>query len=504
MTKVRALNQLYAASAAVAREGVEIIAVGDPVGARFNRAVQRLAQAVREDGSDAFDDLTGAAKALRWRAVTQPQPVASNLALIDGAQRVGQQVRRLRGSVADEQLLDELEAAALSMAASDPVLGQVLLQSLGEVGPAECVVVAASVAARNAVEAWLGNLGTVVLTAGDLERQRPRGTQLYVIGPAVFFKPSLVTAPVIGTISFLTPAWFADRSIPSSPFALHAEGAIRVRARVFEEGDTSQESTETIDPETAEEFQPQVKWGRRKSPDREPGPDEVEAHKVVLNGGLAMWLDDGDRIRALEPAQPVGERVLYTDVQLVRAGTYLLLRVGENERGVLYDEALRLLGERSATIAATQHAWKARLTERLMVMGNNEVVRQLRGLGVKAASQARAWRDPSLIRPNRDQDCESLFTWLDVPIEPTLANATSLRRALYQASAGIREELETTVSGADLSRLERDGSLSIGARAGGFREIVATRVIAISPLSEIVARYEARVPFEDSSAQWLE
>ena len=42
MSRIHTLNQRYAASEALVMNGVEIVAVGDPVGARLNTAVRRL------------------------------------------------------------------------------------------------------------------------------------------------------------------------------------------------------------------------------------------------------------------------------------------------------------------------------------------------------------------------------------------------------------------------------------------------------------------------------
>ena len=75
---------------------------------------------------------------------------------------------------------------------------------------------------------------------------------------------------------------------------------------------------------------------------------------------------------------------------------------------------------------------------------------------------------------------------------------------LYQVSAEIGRQLEAAVSAADLSALETTGNLSLDVKTEGFRGILATRVLAISPYSEIVSRHDARVPFEDRSGQWLE
>jgi hypothetical protein len=504
MSRVEALNLRYAASASLARDGVEIVAVGDPIGARLNAAVRGLLNVVRDDGSELWDDLVGAAKALRWRLLTQPQPLQFNADVRNAVEQVNRQVHRLRGAVANEDLLDELVGAAGAVEESDPLVGAVIMRSIEEVGSGACVVVAASTSARAGLGSWLERSDVMVLTAGDLEREQPRLDQAYVVGPPRFFRSSLVTAPVIDEVSFLIPAWFGDRSIPRSAIAPYADGAIKIEARVFTEGEIEEPDSEVPETEVEDDFLPQFAWGSRKSADREPGSEEVEAQKVLLSGNLAIWLDDGDRIRALDPGQPAGERVIYTEVGLVRAGTYLLLRRGETERGALYQAAMGLLGVRGGAADATQKSWKAALAKCLVERGHREVVRELRRRGVKAADRARAWTDSNLVRPHSDHDFEILLEWLGIPIQPAFGHATIVRRALYQASADVREQLETAISGVDLTVLERDGHLSLDVETEGLRGIVATRVLAMSPFTEIVPRHDARVPFEDRSGQWLE
>lgn len=504
MTRIESLNQRYAASASLARSGVEIVAVGDPPGSRLNIAVRGLLLAMRDDGPGLWGDLVGTAKALRWRLITQPQPVGLNPALRDGAEQVARQLWRLRGAMANEAVLDELATAAAVVAESDSVIGGALLRSIEEAGFGECVVVAASKLAQAGLVRWLGESGVRVFTAGELEREQPRVDQAYVVGPPRFFKPSLVTAPVTSCVSFLVPAWFGDRTVPRSAIASYAEGAILIEARVFTEGEVSEQVPQVADIVDEDEFLPQPVWGVRQSPAREPTSDEVEAQKVLLSNNLAMWLDDGDRIRALDPVQPVGERVIYTEVSAVQAGTYLLLRQGETERRALYWAALGLLGKSGAAVDANQQIWKSLLAGRLSALGYREVVRQLKAAGVKTAERARAWTEPNLIRPHNDQDFERLIQWLGIPIQPTFGHATRLRKMLYQASADVREELERAASAADMSALKRDGHLSLDIKTAGFRGIQASRVLAISPFTEIVARHDARVPFEDRGGQWLE
>lgn len=505
MSRIHELNERYAACASLARNGVEVIAVGDPIGARLNLATRQLLLAARDDGPGLWDDLVGAAKALRWRLLVQPQPITLNSAVRDASDEVARQLRRLRGAVAAEALLDELAESAAEVAGCDSPVGALLVRSIEEVGPSECVVVAASSAARASLANWLGPSGVRVLTATELDRAHLDADQGYVVGPPRFFRSSVVTAPTTGSLSFLLPAWFGDRSIPRSAIAPYADGAIRIPSRIFVEGDAT-DPTESVPDgdDTEDELLPQPAWGTRQSASREPTSEEVAARKVLLSGNLALWLDDGDRIRALDPRQPAGERVIYVDVSAVRAGTYLLVRRGETERGALYEAALGLLERRSAAIDASQQMWKSKLRDRLYEAGYRSVVRDLRARGVKAADRARAWAEPSLVRPHSDTDFETLLLWLGLPIQPSFGHATMLRRALYQASADVREQLEDAVSAADLTALDQAGHLSLEVDTAGFRGILAARVLAISPHTEIVPRHDARVPFEDRTGQWLE
>lgn len=230
----------------------------------------------------------------------------------------------------------------------------------------------------------------------------------------------------------------------------------------------------------------------------------MRARKILLSGNLAMWLDDGERIRSLDPWQPAGERVTYTDVTAVREGTYLLLRQGPTERGALHQAALAGLGPRAKAVANTQEKWKQLLAQRLQQHGYRWVVKDLRAAGIKTADRARAWTDPSLVRPKSDRDFELLLKWLGIKIQPTFGHASLFRKMLYQASAEIGRQLEAAVSAADLTELESTGHISLDVRAEGLRGILATRVLAVSPFTQIISRHDARVPYEDPGGQWLE
>src|SRR5699024_7343136 len=415
MSRVHELGRRYTASAKLAQHGVEIVAVGDPAGARFNNATRQLRTLVKNESGTYLEELAEAAKALCWKRVTQLQPIALNPNLNHLISEVHKHARYLRGASADQTLHDELTSAASQIAESHSEVGAVLLESIEEVGVDTCVVIAASQPAAAGLDLWLRSKGVLVLTAGDLERKRIDREQAYGVGPARLFPSSLVPAPVTESVSFILPAWFSDRRLLHSAIAPYADGAIHLQSRVFMERITPATATDLPDDGlTQDDYLPGPVWNFQPETDREPSNDEVAARKVLLGGNLAMWLDDGDRIRTLDPEQPAGERVTYTDVPAVKPGTYLLLRRGETERSALYHAAIGQL-ENGDAIDRAQTTWKRLLAERIQEAGYQQVVRRLRDAGVKAPDRARAWTDPTLIRPANAQDFEKLLQGLRAP-----------------------------------------------------------------------------------------
>lgn len=504
MSRAYDVARRYEAASSLISEGVSIFAVGDPAGAQLNAAIRRTLFALGEERSEVWNGVLQAANALRWRRMTQPQPrpFQTQQRLIDC---IVQQAKRLRNLVSDGALLDLIAEAAVAVGETDSPVGAVLYQSIEEVGTDGCVVLANKGASRAGLAGWLDEIGATVLVPSELDTVVPTVETTYVVSPPSFMPLSVVTAPMTPEVTFVMPAWFGNRSLPSSAFGGHAEGQIVIKSTVHTIGDTSEPQTAVDeDEEVADVYLPQPVWGTRTSTEREPTNDEVEACKVLLAGGLGLWLDDGDRIRSLDPKQPEGARVGYEAVTGIVPGTYLVLRQGETERGAMYDQAVIALGPRASGILATQERWKARLDERLHLIGPRRAMAELERLGVRSSGQVRAWVDPRLICPQRDADFALLLDWIDEPSQPTYGNAITLRRAVYKASADLRKELESAVGRADLRALEREGVLHLDLPREGFRGMIAARVLAKAPFTEIVSRHQARVPFKDGGAQWLD
>lgn len=504
MSRVHDVARRYVAAGSVIHQGISIFAVGDPAGAQLNAAIRRALFVLGDERGEVWNGVLQAANALRWRRMTQPQPLEfqAQQPLIDDIVR---QAKRLRNLVSDGALLDLLAEAALAVGETVSPLGSVLLESIQEVGPEACIVVASRGAARAGLAAWLDEVGATVLVPSELDTVGETIESSYIVAPPTFMPSSLVTAPVTPEVTFLMPAWFGNRSVPSSTFGVHAEGQIVVKTNVHQVGDTTEPETGIVaDEEIADVYFPQPTWGARTSDDREPTSDEMEARKVLLAGGQGLWLDDGDRIRSLDPGQPEGARVGYEAVSGVVPGTYLVLREGETERGAMYDQAISTLGAKAVGIVTTQSRWKQRLEERLAQVGARRAAAELERLGVRSSGQVRAWTEPRLICPQRDADFALLLGWLGEPSQPTYGNAITLRRAVHKASSDLRRELEAVVGRADLRALERDGILHLDLPREGFRGMIVARVLAIAPFTEIVSRHQVRVPFTDGSSQWLD
>ena len=509
MSRVSDLSARFSALAALERHGIEVISVQDSLASRVDALARRIIDKARLDESDGWQDLVGGVKALRWRLITAPAPISLNPHIVESVEILSKLIGDLRGAVDDHVLLDELNRASKALLERDPRLGIILRDSLEEVGFGNAVVVAPSARSREAISRWLTPNCGRVMTLHELQREYISESIAYFVGPPRFFQSAAVTSPRTEEVFFITPAWFSDKRLPSSVFSSFAERPIEIAARVVEVEEVPglQSSEPGFDaPEFVEDdLRPAPIWGAPQSPSRPQSSDEVEAHKVLLSGGFASWLDDdGDRIRALDPTQPPGERVVYVRVSDVGRGVFLLLREGQAERDALQARALSRIGDRSVDVRKSQARWKECLGQRIEELGPSNVEAQLRNVGVHAAGQVRAWCDLSFIRPQSDDDFRKLLAWLNLDPDPFFRNGTEFRLEVHRASRDLREELEVVADRTDLRQLEIRGHETLVTEERGLRGMFVARVIAVSPFSQFVGRADTRVPFKDDGGKWLE
>jgi len=160
------------------------------------------------------------------------------------------------------------------------------------------VIVAVNASAARSIETWLGERRVPVRVAGDLSRERKIWNAEIAVGPPRFFQSGLLTAPSAPSVTFVLPDWFRDQTVPRSTIAEYADGPIVIRANESEKSTSDKESDATMQSES--DLLPQPIWEMRNSLEREPENDELVVRMVLLSGELAIFLDDGDRIRCLD------------------------------------------------------------------------------------------------------------------------------------------------------------------------------------------------------------
>ncbi|MFD7487409.1 hypothetical protein [Streptomyces mirabilis] len=508
MSQLRRLTELYTVAEDVAegRSSLELVSIADQTAWHIDQILRSLTAALSDGSATPLAAVVACARSLRWRLLTEPFPIRHGVARSARAYELEQMATRCMTSVDDVLHTPLRELILLTQAIHTdtvPPTGELLLQSITEIGAADCVVILASPRAAEGTQDWFDEENLRAHVASDSQHsQLAVHDTAYYIGPPSLFGASATASPRARNITYMFGSWVRDRRIPRLRLAVYAEGTPALRIRTFQVGD--QPDLRSQPPSVVMDLRPEPVWSPPPT-NRVVRPDDVMARQILLGGGLSIMLDtNGELIRTLNPARPVGERVELRRVADLVTGAYLVLREGETGRGALYERTMQLLGDNSAAIETTQSEWKSALQQRLSSLGRADVVDALRRAGLKAASQAPAWTERTVARPQRDEDFLLLLRWLELEPDRYLGNAALLRRRRSQAMADVREELEQALADADTQHLEHDGCLRIDPAGTGFAGITAARVLAIAPYEVPVHKHAVRIPRDDRSARWLE
>ena len=490
------------------RVGVEVIAVAEPPVARLDRLARSLISRSQMAGSEAIEPLVQAVKSVRWKALTTPVPFEQSATVQNAIELVHAELNGMRGTLAErsEGLVQELDKCLKELTSYQPAIGQVLKRSLAEVGSMNPAVLLPNFGAKAETKAWFALLGieAPVVSHGDLRAAADDAELVYAIGPPRFFNWSLFSSGITDELIFIVASWFRDWELPASHFLDVAEEPVSISCRVQFEGGTPDGEDEDREVHPRDKrFLPQPIWEIKDPVTRERQPGEVIARRVLLAGERAIWLDNGDRIRCLDPILPEGERVFYVPVPSVGVGTILVLREGVTLHGVPLEMAVSALEAEGIDARGTQIHWKHALSESLRAHGESHVQAELQKLGVIAYSQVRSWVESTLTRPSRDSDFLNLLSFLGLSDSHCFNNATRLRSQASIETVAVRERLETAVALGDLEQLQRSGYVAFDIAEDGFRGIIATRVLAISETEHLVPRNELRRLQEDRNSLWL-
>lgn len=515
MTNLEWVNTKYRIADELQKAFIEIVPVKDETGSHLDKILQRLVSSTK-DNPDLFVKLIDIMKALRWRLLTDIQPVKYNHRVFSATQAVIEEVMYLQSAVDSQTrvMFDDIKYACEFIQKNDSVIGKALSDSIEEIGMDNCIVMAAGGYSQEGINTWFqnSNIDVEVHTTGGLKGFQHETGQVYVVGPPRFFSSSIISSPISSQITFLVPDWYRDMQLPISPISVYADGSFKVETRIHPIDSnavaTILESADDLNNSEAD-LLPQPHWTVLSEPVRHPGKDEVVARRVLLSGGYACLLDDGERIRTFDSSQPVGERLVDIPVGSVRCGVYLLLRKDESEQGVLYQEALQSFGPVASQISESQKYWKSILSNILSYQGVSQVEVSLKNLGVRAAGRVEEWTATALDRPQRSQDFQLLLQFLGIEQQPTFEYATNLRSRRLHLGQEMRHALEVNMAHIDstmLKQLHLQGYLELESKNPRFRSIIVARVLAISPYREIISRQRTRILFKDETegGKWLE
>ncbi|MDW6060908.1 hypothetical protein SAZ11_26420 [Streptomyces sp. FXJ1.4098] len=288
MTSLHRLGELYTAAQDVAtgRTKIELVSLADTTTWHMDQAIRKLTAVLEDGDTTPLADLVSCARSLRWILLTEPFPVRHSITRAERTRDLTALVTRCAHTVAAtlHGTLHELVSLAESARAEAvPPAGELLLQSLDEIGWADCVAVLASTRAAHGTQKWFEELGLSVPVASVRQHARlDVHDSAFYIGPPSLFGPAVTTAPRARNITYIFGSWVRDRSLPRTNIAAYAEGASTLRPRLYEVGDQPRPRSTPPQPEPT--LYPEPVW-RPAPSERAPRPDDVMARQVLLGGG---------------------------------------------------------------------------------------------------------------------------------------------------------------------------------------------------------------------------
>lgn len=459
-------REFCAASAGFARVLAE--SVRDPYWLPLTRSVRRF----RFDCS---------AAPIPFSAVRIPYRLSELRARYANCQSVYPQVRNLV-----LELLDRLEA--LMENRENPMLGVLAEQVDRDTDQTTAVLCDARLLTPvRAALAAVPELSRMEAVAQHKLRSNVWHKTMVLFGAPSWYDDFVFGAPRSDSVRLIRYAWVPGRVPRTSLFT-----AVAV---VDERGpyvDAEHESvadvldTEGIRPEDglSELLLAGVGLDERRGNDEPEILEQVRAVPTLLEGERAVFLEaeDDSTVLILDLEEEDRRRVHRIPVADLTEGTFVLLRSGGGGDYVL-PVADVLLGARAAELRAMQQEWKKRLRELVRRSSLLEVSVRLLDLGSRRADEGnlRRWMWGRSIRPQDRSDFNAIMRVIDLNSEADRywTAMTLIDRAHLRAGQVIRKALLQQVRKADLSDLERIGSMEFDLPGAAVARMIACRVVKV-------------------------
>lgn len=492
---------------------IEIYMVSDKIGADIDSALRKLIVETEHD-EDIFSQLISKVKILRWHALTSIQPRKYNPKIDDCLDLVLAEAAHLFPGVDSSfhECIQALTTTCKSAQDCDSPLGDLLIDSIREIGDESCLVLTQRGSLREEVSNWLAdfNVAAKVAVPGELVRIDHEIEQIYVVGPPVLFPASILYSSISSSLAFIMPSWFRDTALPKSHFDAQSEGGGNFKTTIRHIGIV--DSNVTVTNQEAFEERDMLPQPHRGAWDREnlqSCHDQVKARRLLLSRGYMCFLNDDEQyVRSFEPTESPNSRLVNISPGSIGVGTYVVIRKNQSGSCILYLNALKNLRSDREAVIASQTKWKTKLKERLAEEGSLAVQSELAELGVTAFKQVSEWLDPSLSRPKHLRDFKLLLEYLNLEEKPYYTNANRLYDERISIGQTVRHQLEEELEHLDdksISQLILNGYMELSSDQPDIRNLIVAKIIAIGPYEDI-SRQETQKLLKqpDNDWQWFE
>jgi len=333
-------------------------------------------------------------------------------------------------------------------------------------------------------------------------------SRLAVIGRAGWFPDYVFTAPRARVIDIIQFDWIDARWEPSTGFAAGDKAAIPA----FAQGEPQPgEPAREQDSDTLDVIPP-VDWDAIVATSKaqyrsEFKQEKIPARLVLLNGGLAVYLDADEQatVTVIDADQDGGAAVKRVRVRQLESDTFVLLRI-EGGGDYIVPVADRIMGVQAVDVRARQSHWKELLADYVRRVGMQDACSALERRGATHANETnvRNWQNKRTIRPEYDEDFNAVLKLTELG-----ASASDYRQAMklidnahQRAGQRIRELLLAQVDGADLHELHRLGRMDFELSDAGSGSLTAFRVEDLSPGVFPVPPSLLGHPFDSEGTAW--
>jgi hypothetical protein len=235
--------------------------------------------------------------------------------------------------------------------------------------------------------------------------------------------------------------------------------------------------------------------------------DMVRVLPIALEGGRAVFLDaeDGSSALVLDLAERGKSQLRRMPTLDIEEGMFVLLRAGGGGDYVV-PVADAVLGKRAEDCRRLQREWKTRLRIQALTLGLFEASIALLDHGSVRADEGnvRRWMWERSIRPRDYADFLAIMRLIGLADEAShyWSAMAQIDSAHIKAGQLIRRMLLEQVMKADLTELERIGSMEFDLPARGTGRMIACRAIGISEATIMVAASHAGRLFAEGEMLW--